>query len=54
MRVCVLTGLLAELGGVQVGDQLLQTLLVPVHLPVSSHEEPPERHGRLLVAGGAR
>lgn len=47
MCVCVraITGLLAELGGVQVGDELLQTLLVAVHLPVSSHEEPPKRHG---------
>lgn len=45
------TGLVVQAGGVQGGDQLLQTLLVPVHLPVSSDKEPPERHGRLVVAG---
>lgn len=43
--VCAFTGLLVEMGGVQVGDELLQALLVAVHLPVSSHEEPPRRHG---------
>lgn len=40
-----LTGLVVQAGGVQGGDQLPQTLLGPVHLPVSSHEEAPGRHG---------
>lgn len=44
------TGLVVQAGGVQGGDQLSQTLLVPVHLPVSSHEEAPGRHGRLMAA----
>ena len=41
-----LTGLVVQAGRVQGSDELLQTLLGSVHLPVSSHEEPPERHDR--------
>lgn len=51
MCASAVTGVLAELGRVQVGDELLQTLPVAVHLPVASHEERPGRHAR--AAGGS-
>lgn len=38
-----------QAGRVQGADQLAQTLFIPVHLPVSSHEELPGRHGGVLV-----
>lgn len=51
MMMRSLTGLVVQAGRVQGADELLQTLLGSVHLPVSSHEEPPERHGRWRGAG---